>query len=154
MPLIEITDSGLQRLQGLDPQSNEARILSALEQSGPVQSEEMFRSLNPQQQKQVVDTLESAGVIEVSRGAVSSELIPPLEFSTGLEIRTGSIQAIPDIRIPDISIGDVKTSDDGNIVGDFSGFSGTFERPEGRVKLPQIQIPRIDLDVDDSLENA
>lgn len=152
MPLIEITDLGLTRLETLDPQSSEARILSALEQSGPTQSEVLLESLNPQQQKQTVDILRNAGVVEVSEKVTSEELIPSLDISTGLEIRTGPIQAIPDVRIPDISIGDIKTSDDGNVIGDFTGFSGTFERPEGRVKLPQIEIPRVDLDIDDSLE--
>lgn len=130
MPTIEITDKGLQALEGLDPSSNEARFLSGLEQQGPSESETLLRSLNPQQQQRVVDAYVEAGLIEMSQES-SGDLIPSVGgLSSGLDIRFEPIKTSTEVRTTPISI-----SDNGPVVGDvsgldFSGFKETFEPEE------------------------
>lgn len=140
MPTIEITDQGLQRLQTLDPQSGEARFLSALEELGPSPSEQLLQGVNPQQQQRIVQSFTEAGLIEVSEEAETvptpqqptppqeappRDLVGPIDLSTGFELRIPEISTGAEVRIPDISI-----SDNGNIVGEFVGIDSSIRSPQ------------------------
>lgn len=124
MATVEITEQGIKTLETLEPDTPEARFLSALEESGPSNISTLLPQANPQQQRQVVKNFTDSGLIkasEVPKAIIDSpKPEPSSDFHFFSDITIPPIKTDTEVHTPDVRIPDISISPDGNIVGDIT----------------------------------